>query len=91
MNKNMIAGDKSAVTPGGIRLGTPALTSRGLNEKDFEQVAVFLDRAIKIALKAQEKVHSLRILIYAARAVPSSLTSSPLLSPTLPLLLLRLT
>jgi glycine hydroxymethyltransferase len=31
----------------GIRLGTPALTTRGLKEKDIEQVATFIDRAVK--------------------------------------------
>ena len=31
-NKNTVFGDTSAVAPYGIRLGTPALTSRGLNE-----------------------------------------------------------
>jgi glycine hydroxymethyltransferase len=50
-NKNTIPGDKSALTPGGIRMGTPALTSRGFLEKDFEQVAEFFDRAVTIAVK----------------------------------------
>jgi len=49
LNKNTVPGDKSAFNPGGIRLGTPAMTSRGLVEKDFTQVAGFLDRGVKIA------------------------------------------
>ncbi|KAF9998510.1 glycine hydroxymethyltransferase shm1 [Entomortierella chlamydospora] len=54
-NKNTVAGDKSAMNPGGIRVGTPAMTSRGLTEKDFGQVAAFIDRAVVITknLKAQ--------------------------------------
>merc|ERR1712078_527316 len=32
-----------------IRIGTPALTSRGFQEADFEKVADFLDRAVTIA------------------------------------------
>lgn len=48
VNKNTVPGDKSALIPSGIRMGTPALTSRGLDEKDFEQVASFFDRAVKI-------------------------------------------
>lgn len=28
-NKNTVPGDKSALTPGGVRMGAPALTSRG--------------------------------------------------------------
>jgi len=38
VNKNAILGDTSALVPGGIRVGTPALTTRGLKEKDFVQV-----------------------------------------------------
>jgi len=49
-NKNTIPGDVSAMTPGGIRMGAPALTSRGLKEEDFVQVAKFFDRGVKIAL-----------------------------------------
>jgi glycine hydroxymethyltransferase len=48
-NKNTIPGDKSALNPGGIRMGTPALTSRGLKEDDFSKVAAFFDRAVSIA------------------------------------------
>jgi glycine/serine hydroxymethyltransferase len=39
-NKNTVPGDKSALTPGGIRIGCPALTSRGFTEEDFEQVSI---------------------------------------------------
>merc|ERR1711935_639743 len=49
-NKNTIPGDKSALNPGGIRMGTPALTSRGLREEDFATVAEFFDRAVSIAV-----------------------------------------
>jgi len=50
-NKNTVPGDTSALTPGGIRIGTPALTSRGFMEEDFAKVADFFDRAVNIALK----------------------------------------
>lgn len=52
----MIAGDKSAVAPGGVRLGTPALTSRGMKEGDMKVIAGFLDRASKIAVRIQDTV-----------------------------------
>ncbi|CAL9135208.1 unnamed protein product [Musa textilis] len=39
VNKNAVFGDSSALAPGGVRIGTPAMTSRGLIEKDFEQIA----------------------------------------------------
>lgn len=50
-NKNTIPGDKSALNPGGIRMGTPALTSRGLNQDDFSKVAEYFDRAVAIAVE----------------------------------------
>jgi len=53
-NKNSLQGDISAINPGGVRLGTPALTSRGLKEEDFVTVAEFLDRGYKLSLQAQE-------------------------------------
>lgn len=50
LNKNSVPGDQSAVVPGGIRVGTPALTTRGFKEDDFRKVADFIDRGVKIAL-----------------------------------------
>ena len=38
-NANTIPGDKSALRPGGIRLGTPWITQRGLVEKDMVEIA----------------------------------------------------
>lgn len=43
-NKNTVPGDKSALVPGGVRLGSPALTSRGFVEADFDKVAEFVER-----------------------------------------------
>lgn len=40
VNKNLIPNDpRKAMDPSGIRLGTPAITSRGLREKDVEHLA----------------------------------------------------
>ncbi len=40
VNKNLIPNDpRKALDPSGIRLGTPAVTSRGLKEKDVERLA----------------------------------------------------
>uniref|UniRef100_A0A6P3ZZ70 Serine hydroxymethyltransferase n=1 Tax=Ziziphus jujuba TaxID=326968 RepID=A0A6P3ZZ70_ZIZJJ len=50
-NKNTVPGDVSAMVPGGIRMGTPALTSRGFIEEDFLKVAEYFDEAVKLALK----------------------------------------
>ena len=55
INKNSVVGDKSALSPCGIRLGTAALTSRGFKEIDFIKVVEYIDSAIKIALEIQKK------------------------------------
>ena len=44
-NKNTVPGDVSAMVPGGLRLGTPALTTRGFVEADFEKVADMVHKA----------------------------------------------
>ncbi|XP_014220400.1 serine hydroxymethyltransferase, cytosolic [Trichogramma pretiosum] len=54
-NKNTVPGDKSAFNPSGIRLGTPALTTRGFSEKDIEQVATFIHQGLSIAKEITEK------------------------------------
>ncbi|MDD6193092.1 MAG: serine hydroxymethyltransferase [Lachnospiraceae bacterium] len=47
-NKNTIPNDpKSPFVTSGVRLGTPAATSRGLNAEDFEQVAEAVATVIK--------------------------------------------
>lgn len=55
-NKNAVYGDTSALVPGGIRLGTPALTSRGFKEDDIRKAVEFLHRGVQIALETQNKV-----------------------------------
>lgn len=55
VNKNTIVGDKSAVTPGGIRIGSPAVTTRGYLEDDMREVGRFIDEAFKISLDIQSK------------------------------------
>lgn len=47
LNKNGVPFDTNPpFYPSGIRLGTPALTTRGMREKDMKKVAIFMDRAI---------------------------------------------
>ena len=55
LNKNAVHGDVSAMTPGGVRIGSPAMTSRGLKQADFEKIGEFLDRALHLALDVQAK------------------------------------
>ncbi|MCH8545847.1 MAG: serine hydroxymethyltransferase [Cryomorphaceae bacterium] len=47
VNKNMVPfDDKSPFVTSGIRIGTPAITTRGLNEKDMDVIADFIDRSL---------------------------------------------
>merc|ERR1712216_918337 len=55
LNKNAVHGDVSAMAPGGVRIGAPAMTTRGLKEADFEKVGDFLHRGLQFALATQEK------------------------------------
>ncbi|KAK8182041.1 serine hydroxymethyltransferase-domain-containing protein [Phyllosticta capitalensis] len=55
-NKNTTPGDKSALTPMGIRIGAPAMTSRGLGEADFEKIATYIDACIKLCKKIQAEL-----------------------------------
>jgi len=55
LNRNAVHGDASALSPGGVRIGSPAMTTRGCSADDFKKIAGFLDRCCKIALKIQEE------------------------------------
>ncbi|XP_068646456.1 serine hydroxymethyltransferase, mitochondrial-like [Aristolochia californica] len=54
--KNTVPGDVSAMVSRGIRMGTPALTSRGFLEEDLVKVAEFFYTAVKFAVKTREKL-----------------------------------
>lgn len=47
-NKNTIPNDsESPMTASGLRLGSPAMTTRGLNEDDFKQIGKIIAKALK--------------------------------------------
>merc|ERR1711985_6184 len=55
VNRNAVHGDVSALSPGGVRIGTPAMTTRGCTEADFAIIANFIDRSIQICLRVQKQ------------------------------------
>ena len=59
-NKNTIPNEpRSPFVTSGIRLGTPAVTSRGMNEKDMDRIA----EAIAITLKKKESTDEARSIV----------------------------
>merc|ERR1712178_13104 len=55
LNRNAVHGDVSALSPGGVRIGTPAMTTRGCGAEEFKKIAEFLDRCCQISLKIQSE------------------------------------
>lgn len=55
VNKNSVPFDtESAFVTSGIRLGTPVVTTRGMQEKDMAHIAEWIDRAIRYRDKESE-------------------------------------
>ena len=48
VNKNSIPHDeRKPWDPSGIRIGTPAITTRGMKEKDMVKISEYIDRVLK--------------------------------------------
>ncbi|MDP1719254.1 MAG: serine hydroxymethyltransferase [bacterium] len=45
-NRNSIPGDPSPLKPSGVRIGTPAVTTRGMKEKEMEKIADWIWRIL---------------------------------------------
>lgn len=61
INKNTVPGDKSALIPSGIRIGSPAMTTRGCKEADFVQIMKFIDRATEITNNINKKAKGTKL------------------------------
>ncbi|MGB0993131.1 MAG: ribose 5-phosphate isomerase B [Akkermansiaceae bacterium] len=65
VNKNSIPFDTAGpFKPSGIRIGTPAVTTRGMKESDVEKVADFIHEALQNH-NDDEKLHALREQVFA--------------------------
>jgi glycine hydroxymethyltransferase len=60
VNKNAVPFDtQSRFVTGGIRIGTPAVTSRGLKEHEMKQIAEWMNRAI-LNRKDEQEIRKIR-------------------------------
>jgi len=66
MNKNTVPGEKSSpFYPSGLRMGTPAATSRGMKEKDMKKIGKYIGAILNIIKKYSlpgEKEERLKLL-----------------------------
>ena len=68
VNKNSIPFDEAGpMKPSGIRIGTPAVTTRGMKETDIEQVAAFIHEALE-AREDDAKLAEIRERVFAFNA-----------------------
>ena len=78
LNKNMIADDpRSALDPSGIRFGTPAMTTRGMQEAEATQLAELMLAALRAKddLAETERIRTEVRTLCEAFPVPESFTS----------------
>jgi len=60
LNKNMVPfDDQSPLITSGIRIGTPAVTTRGMKETDMEQIAAWID-AVLVNHEDESKINSIQ-------------------------------
>jgi len=79
VNKNAIPYDANPpLKPSGIRIGTPALTTRGMREPEMRQIALWIDRALEnrlddgvlMRIRGEVAEMSNRFPLYAWRREP---------------------
>ena len=73
-NKNAVVGDTSAISPGGIRFGTPAMTTRGMVEADMVLIAGFVKRITEVAIKVQSTMTSKKLVDFVSEVSSNSET-----------------
>ena len=52
LNANSLPHDQAAFRPSGVRLGTPAITTRGLGATEMKQLALWMKKVADICIEA---------------------------------------
>ena len=76
LNRNTVPGDASALSPGGVRIGAPAMTTRGCTTEDFKMIADFLHRCASIALELGVELKFRRDRRGSPQVLPSQLNEA---------------
>ena len=79
LNKNTVPGDKSALNPSGIRIGSPAMTTRGCKTGDYIQIMKFLERVTEITNNISKKVPGTKLKDFK-EALKGELENSEIIS-----------
>lgn len=69
VNKNSVHGDTSALVPGGVRIGTAALTTRGMGFEEFRYIADLLEEAVNITVSIQKQSGAKLLKDFVAAAI----------------------
>ena len=81
VNKNSVVGDTSAISPGGIRLGTPAMTTRGMNVDDMTKIAELLHQVVQVGILIQSTLESKKLVDFLTALKSSSEAQRPAACP----------
>jgi glycine hydroxymethyltransferase len=66
VNKNTVPGDKSAFVPGGLRMGSPAMTSRGCTAEGFELMADLVCEGVEITKDLNASIGAKKLIDFKA-------------------------
>lgn len=69
VNKNSCSSDTSVLRPSAIRIGSPALTTRGLDERGFLQVCEFMNQVFEIASEIVKSYNDKNMSVPPAREI----------------------
>merc|ERR1711871_1809159 len=66
-NKNTVPGDKSAFIPGGLRLGSPAMTSRGVDVDGFGTIANLVAEGVEATKELNASINAKKLSEFKAQ------------------------